>query len=49
MCSHLNLNGVESHVEQRGTKASFDITTMQALELLQFTKRHISGQSDNEQ
>ena len=34
---------------QRRAKVSFGITMMQALELLQLAKRHISGQSDIEQ
>ena len=39
----------ERNGEQRRTKVSFGRTMMQALELLQLAKRHISGQSDVEQ
>ena len=36
----------ERNGEQRRTKISFVRTMMQALELLQLAKRHVSGQSD---
>ena len=44
---HLRSSGQRS-AEQRRTKVSFSRTMMQALELLQLAKRHISGQSDVE-
>ena len=44
---HLRGKG-ERNGAQRRTKLSFDRTMMQALELLQLAKRHISGQSDVE-
>ena len=45
---HLHGSG-ERNGEQRRTKVSFGRTMMQALELQQLAKRHISGRSDVEQ
>ena len=45
---HLRSSGQRS-AEQRRTKVSFSRTMMQALELLQLAKRHILGQSDEDQ